>query len=256
VVDGGQDVVVPESGEGTSTVTLPYSCTFTSAPASSGTVVATVTWDPAGPDTTATAKADEPVTFGIRPETNKVVDVVDDKTVPGQRVVLEQGLTWAAGLTRTYTYDLALAGGVAGTCATYTNTAVVDLPVGTDPSDSATVKACTPAPEVLPEETGKATGKLRATCLLTLRVMMRNDTGDTVRFALKTGKKVRYFNVGEGKTKRVETKAKARAKVVLKAQGKVLDRLRMPAYCTPPEVLPDTGLRLRPAAQMDGWLNG
>ena len=80
------------------------------------------------------------MSFTVGSETNKTVEVVDDKTVPGQRIVLDPALTWAAGLVKTYTYSLAVAGGAAGACASHTNTATIDQPVGTDPSASVTVE--------------------------------------------------------------------------------------------------------------------
>ena len=136
---GGGDVVVPAAG----TLTVPYTCSFTSVPKPSGTITATVTWDPFGPETTRSVTRSVPVTF-VGSETNKTVPVVDDKTVPGQRIVLDPALTWSPGLVKTYTYSLTVAGGVAGECASHKNTATIDQPVGTDPTASATVKACTP----------------------------------------------------------------------------------------------------------------
>lgn len=139
-VTGGDDATVPAGGA----TTLDYACSFSSAPAGSGTVTATVTWDPAGTATSATTTATAALAFALTSETNKTVAVVDDKTVPGQRIVLDPALTWSSGIVKTYTYSLAVPGGAAGACATHTNTATVDQPVGTDPSDTATVTACTP----------------------------------------------------------------------------------------------------------------
>ena len=205
-VTGGSDVTVAED----SSTTLPVACTFATEPAGSGTLSVTATWDPPGAATSASVTATtQPVTFGVRSETNKTVQVVDDKTVAGQRVVLDPALTWAAGLVRSYTYSLTLAGGAPGACRSWTNTATVDQPVGTDPTASAAVLVCTPAtppppvvvpppvvppvvpPEVLPEQAfGKAVGSVRASCQGTVRARLANRTGEKVVYTLRVGTKV------------------------------------------------------------------
>lgn len=247
-----EPVVPAGSTETPGTLTVPFSCTFTGQPAGSGTVDAAVTWDPPGEDDTASAGDDVAVSFAVRSETDKVVDVVDDKTVPGQRTLLESGVVWAAGLVRTYTYDLTLAGGAAGTCQTYTNTAVVDLPAGADATDTAQVRVCAPPPEVLPAQSfGKARGAVRATCQGTVTARMKNNTGERVTYKLRIGKKVRRINVrAEGK-RLFQTKGPFRARVTLRAQGRVLDRTRVPRACLPPQVLPATGLRTAAQARAD-----
>ncbi|MGN0062704.1 MAG: VWA domain-containing protein [Nocardioides sp.] len=238
---------------------LPYECAFTAAPAESGTVTATVGWDPAGTATEATRQASTPVTFTTRREVDKVVDVVDDKTVPGHREVLETGLVWEQGLTRTYTYSLDLAGpDVPDSCREYTNTAVVDLTEGTDPSDDATVEACKPG--VRPgEETGKATGKVKTSCQGTVRATLRNRTTKAVSYTLRIGKKVATVRVPARTVRTVERKGAPKAKVVLKVGAKVLDRARVPNRCKPPHGLPDTGMftfsSVRLAARVGGWLS-
>lgn len=257
-VTGGDDVVVPAADD----VTLAYTCSFSSAPAASGTVTATVTWDPAGPDTTASATGSTPVTFAVASETNKTVEVVDDKTVAGQRIVLDPALTWSPGLVKSYTYSLAVAGGAAGACASHTNVATIDQPAGTDPSASATVQACTPpAPpvvvppvvmppvvvppaEVLPEQAfGKAVGAVKASCQGTVRARLSNRSGETVVYKLRVGKKVHKITVKSFGEKKYVTHGRARARVTLKVGATRLDRVRIPALCQAPEVLPDTGLR-------------
>ncbi len=243
-VTGGDDVVVPKADD----VTLAYTCTFTSAPAGSGTVTATVTWDPAGPATTASANGSTPVTFAVESETNKTVEVVDDKTVAGQRIVLDPALTWSPGLVKSYTYSLAVAGGAAGACASHTNIATIDQPVGTDPSDSATVQACTPVvlppPEVLPEQAfGKAVGAVQTSCQGTVRARLSNRSGETVVYRLRVGSKVHRITVKSFDQKKFVTHGRALAKVTLKVGQTRLDRVRIPALCQAPEVLPDTGLR-------------
>lgn len=253
-VTGGDDVPVPATGS----VTLPWTCSFSSAPAANGTATATVTWDPAGDATSASATASTPVSFTVASETNKTVEVVDDKTVPGQRIVLDPALTWAAGLVKTYTYSLAVAGGAPGACRSHTNTATIDQPVGTDPSDTATVQACTPPtvtppvvtppvvtpPEVLPEEAfGKAVGSVRTSCQGTVRAKLSNRSGRTVTYRLRVGKKVHQVAVRSLTSKKYVTQGRALARVVLKVNGTRLDHTRIPARCQAPEVLPDTGLR-------------
>lgn len=241
-VAGGSDVVVPPAGEGAGQVTLPYTCSFTSAPAGSGTVSATVTWDPAGEATSASTGGSAPGSFAVTSETNRTVTVVDDKTVAGQRVVLDPSVTWSPGLEKTYTYDLAVAGGAPGACAPHTNTATVDQPSGTDPSASATVQACTP--EVLPAQAfGRAVGSVRATCLGTVRARMSNRSGDKVVYRLRVGSKVHRIAVRSLSQKKFVTRGRALAKVTLKVGSTRLDRIRIPQRCEAPEVLPDTGLR-------------
>jgi hypothetical protein len=240
-VTGGTGVVVPASST-PAKVTLPYTCTFASAPAGTGTVSATVVWDPAGDVSSSSVGASAPGSFAVRSETDKTVQVVDDKTVAGQRVVLDPALTWAPGLVKSYTYDLAVAGGAPGACAPHTNTATLDLPVGTDPTASATVTACTP--EVLPVQSfGKAVGSVKASCQGTVRAKLSNRSGETVTYKLRVGKKVHKIVVASLAKKKFVTSGEARARVILKVGSTRLDKLRIPALCEAPEVLPDTGLR-------------
>lgn len=241
-VTGGEGVVVPASGEGAGEVSLSYACTFASAPAGSGTVTATVAWDPAGEETIASTGASAAGSFAVTSETNGTVAVVDDRTVPGQRVVLDPSLTWSAGLVRTYTYDLALAGGAPGACAAYTNTATLDQPSGTDPGASATVRACTP--EVLPAQAfGAAVGSVRASCLGTLRTRLSNRSATTVVYRLRVGTTVHRIAVRSLSQKKYVTTGPAMAKVTLKVGSTTLDRIRIPQRCEAPVVVPDTGLR-------------
>lgn len=242
-VDGGDSVVVPASWQDAGQVTLPYTCVFASAPAASGDVTATVRWDPAGPESSASVESTTPVAFTVVSEANRTVAVVDDQTVPGQRVVLDPALTWSPGLVRTYTYDLALAGAaVPGACTSHTNTATLDQASGTDPSASATVRAC--APEVLPAQAyGAATGSVAATCRGTVRMRVSNRTADTVTYRLRVGDRVHRMRVPSMSHKRFVTSGRAMAKVTLKAGRTRLDRTRIPQRCEAPTALPDTGLR-------------
>lgn len=238
-VTGGDHVVVPASVDGPGQVTLPYSCTFPSAPAGTGTITATATWEAATAPATATA----PASFTVASETNKTVSVVDDKTVAGQRAVLDSSVTWEPGLLRTYTYDLAILGGVPGACAPHTNTATVDQPSGTDPSASATVSVCTP--EVLPAQAfGKATGSVRATCRGTVRLRVSNRTAATVTYRLHVGRTLHKVVVRSLGHKRLVTKGRALTRVTLKVGSTRLDRIRIPQRCESPSALPDTGLRV------------
>ena len=132
----GQDPVVPASGQRTYT----YACTFTGQPAYSGTGTTTVTWDK------GTVAISAPVTFALDQETDKVVDVVDDQTVPGQVVALGQATWNAEGTPTTFTYGLDLAAD-ANECETYTNTAAI---VQTAQTAQASVEVC--GPEILPQE--------------------------------------------------------------------------------------------------------
>ncbi len=237
-VVGGNDAVVPASGQ----LTLTYTCSFTSAPAGTGTVSATVTWDPAGAESGASATDSAPVAFAATSETNKTVAVVDDQTVPGRRVVLDPALTWSAGLVTTYAYDLALAGGAPGACTPYANTATIDQPTGTDPSAGVTVQAC--VPEVLPAQAfGRASGSVSASCQGTVRTRLSNRTASTVIYRLKVGTRVRRISVRSLSQKKLVTQGRALAKVTLKVGTIRLDRIRIPQRCEAPEVLPDTGLR-------------
>lgn len=132
-VTGGSSVPVPASG----TVSRPYSCTFTGAPAGSGSVTATVTWN-AGtaftPGSSATATAG--VSFAVAGETHATVTVVDDKTDPANPVTL--GTRAHADGPHTFTYSITKAG-VAGQCTSYTNTAIL---TETSQSASRTVTVC------------------------------------------------------------------------------------------------------------------
>lgn len=241
-VAGGQGAVIPASDDGPGETTLPYSCSFTSTPASSGDVDATVTWDPAGEASTASTGATAPVSFVATAQTNRTVAVVDDATVPGQRVVLDPSVTWSPGLVKTYTYDLELSGGAPGDCTPYVNTATIDQPGGADPSASAPVQAC--VPEVLPAQAfGQATGSVSAGCQGTVRARVSNRTRAAVTYRLRVGTRVHRIVVKSMGHKRFVTTGRARATVTLKVGATRLDRIRIPRRCRAPVILPDTGLR-------------
>jgi hypothetical protein len=133
---GGQDLVVPAS----SSRTFTYDCSFTEQPAYTGTGTTRVTW------AKGSVAIPSPVSFALDEETNKVVDVVDDQTVPGQVVPLGQATWNAAGTPTPFTYSLDLPADT-NECVDLTNTATI---VQTDAEASATVTVC--GPQILPEE--------------------------------------------------------------------------------------------------------
>ena len=117
-VTGGVGATVPHS----SSIDLPYTCTFTSAPAA-GNVTATVTWDAAAAHTPSGTTSDTTgATFPVTAETNKTITVVDDQTDPANPVTL--GTQDHSAAAHTYTYSLTKAG-VGGKCTDYTNTASI-----------------------------------------------------------------------------------------------------------------------------------
>lgn len=234
-VTGGDDVLVG-AGE---TVTLPWTCTFGSVPASSGTVTATAAWDPAGDGVAATSEGSAPASFVAR-ETGATVAVVDDQGVSGQRVVLEPALGWASGLERSWAYDLALAGGAPGACASHTTTTSIDLASGAA-SASTTVRACTP--EVLPAQAfGSPVGSVRARCRGRVRARMANRSGEVAVYVLRIGAKVHRVAVGPLASRSFVTRARANQKVTLEVDGRRLDRIRVPQRCAASVSLDDLGL--------------
>jgi LPXTG-motif cell wall-anchored protein len=131
-VNDGQDAVIPKAGS----LQLAYTCSFTGAPAHSGTASASVAWDAAAASTPGSAAASStPVTLSLDGETDWTVTVVDDKTDPANPVVLGPAL-WADGVS-TFTYTIEKAAPAA--CTTYTNTASL---VPTGQSAKADVEVC------------------------------------------------------------------------------------------------------------------
>ena len=84
---------------------------------------------------------------------------------------------------------------------------------------------------------------MRASCQGTVRARLANRSGETVVYKLRVGKKVHKIAVKSLAKKKFVTKGKPRALVTLKVGSTRLDKLRIPALCAAPEVLPDTGLR-------------
>ena len=131
-VTGGTAVTVAAGGS----VTVPWSCTFTTAPATTGTVTLAVAWDAAKAFTSVgAATAAVPVTLVQDQLSHATVTVTDDKTDPANVVQIGTA-SWADGpVALTYTLTKTAAVG----CATYTNTAA--LPE-TDQSATADVQVC------------------------------------------------------------------------------------------------------------------
>jgi hypothetical protein len=101
-----------------------------------------------------------------------------------------------------------------------------------------------PAPQVLPVQSfGKAVGSVRASCQGTVRAKLSNRSGETVTYKLRVGSKVHRIAVKSQAKKKFFTHGDARARVTLKVGSTKLDKLRIPALCEAPEVLPDTGVR-------------
>jgi hypothetical protein len=143
-IEDGEDVEIA-AGE---SVTLDYDCSFTSRPSYSGTNKAVASWT--GPtDEARSASSDAAtVTFALINEIDKTVTVYDDKTVPGQKVMLGEATWNPAGTPTTFTYELPLTGTV-GKCSDFTNTATVPLEGSPDLSDEATVTLCVEGDAIL-----------------------------------------------------------------------------------------------------------
>lgn len=150
------ELTVPAGG----TLTLPYTCTFTSQPAYDGTNTATVTWDAAAaatPNGAASGTAQFAAADWAQTPIDQTITIVDDYAVPGEAVEIGE-VTWTeAGEVMEFGYFLDFAGGAPGECVTYTNTATI---VETAQSSSADVEVCveeepspTPTPTPTPEPT-------------------------------------------------------------------------------------------------------
>jgi hypothetical protein len=140
-VTGGTGVSVPAS----SSVTLPYSCTYSSAPTpSSGTNMATATWDSAKfftPDNSASGTAGYAFTI---PTTVVNQDISVTDTFNGVTTTLGTAgpATDSTPFTsKTFTYSH-MVNVPTSNCVKYTNTATI---VDTGQTDSKTVEVCGPA---------------------------------------------------------------------------------------------------------------
>ncbi len=130
---GGTGASVPAGSQ----VLLPFSCTFTGAPATTGTVTVTVTWDATLASTAlGTTTVTAPAVLAVASEGHRSITVVDDKTDPAHPVTL--GSADHADGTATFSYSLTKVA-ANSSCATYTNIATI---VETEQSDSQAVKVC------------------------------------------------------------------------------------------------------------------
>ncbi len=149
-VDNGTEVTVAAGGE---PVVLAYTCTFTGEPAYDGTNTATAAWTAPDGETERSAAGTADVDFALDGETNKTINVYDDKTDPdGDPVDLGQATWNADGTPTVFTYELALPGSP-GTCVDYTNTAWIEQ---TGQDDEVTVVVCKYG-EVVVTKTAEAT---------------------------------------------------------------------------------------------------
>jgi hypothetical protein len=110
-VVSGTPVVVAAS----SSVTLPYSCTFVSAPAAASTLSSLVSWDAvAAATSSASAAVTSPFSFGAL----SVTDTFNGSTTALGTIATPAALT-------TYAYPRIVANATGGACRTYTNTATI-----------------------------------------------------------------------------------------------------------------------------------
>ena len=139
-VTGGSGIVVPES----SSVVLPYSCTYSSAPSpATGTNTGTATWN-AGTFTTPTGSASgsAPVAFTMPTTTvNKTVTVTDSYAGALGTVTATDSLPFASA-TYTYSQTLPIPALFTNNCVHYVNVASI---VQTGQMASSNVEVCGPA---------------------------------------------------------------------------------------------------------------
>lgn len=132
-VEGGEDVTLFPG----QVVTLDYTCAFEEQPEYAGTNTATAVWtDAAGEEQSATGETE--VAFALDGETNRTVDVYDDKVTgeaPGE--LLGEAEWNAEGTVTEFDYLMEF-DGVAGACTDYTNTAVIPA-TGDDTEETVTV---------------------------------------------------------------------------------------------------------------------
>ena len=251
--DAGLQVAVPAGSSG-----YLYTCTSASPPAN-GSSTATVSWSatdfPSGTEGSSyTASSTAAYTFALDQSTDEMTTVTDSFNGGAAQVL--GTFTWAAVYNETdastpphtivvATYSRTIAAGAAGTCASYVNTArQTENDTGQSTPSQETVTVCAAPVDVLPEQSfGKAIGSVSATCQGTVRTRLNNRTGDSVTYKLRVGTKVHRIVVKSLSKKRFTTSGPARARVTLRLGGRTLDRVRIPARCVAPEVLPDTGLR-------------
>ncbi|WP_439937471.1 prealbumin-like fold domain-containing protein [Nocardia sp. N13] len=224
-----------------------YTCAPGASPADPASTTATATWDAAvypqdtaGAAYTVSAKAES--AYAIDQKTDETTTVTDtfNGGAPVDLGTLDWDDVWAAPghavLVKSYTRTLS---STAGQCTSYPNIARESADATTD---TETVVVC--MAEVLPAQSfGKAVGSVKASCQGTVRAKLSNRSGETVTYKLGVGKKVHKIAVKSLARKKFVTHGEARARVTLKVGSTRLDKLRIPALCEAPEVLPDTGLR-------------
>jgi len=142
-VTGGTGVALTAKGTAGASATLPYTCTYTSAPSpTSGTNTAAAAWSgSATPDSSAQGTA--PYAFGAATSTvNPTITITD--TFNGVTTTLGTLTgTTSAYAYHTYTYSHTISVPATG-CKSYTNTATTGL-TGAGQSSSQTVQVCGPA---------------------------------------------------------------------------------------------------------------
>ncbi|AQP45080.1 hypothetical protein RPIT_10000 [Tessaracoccus flavus] len=145
-VAGGEDLVIGADD----TVTVDYSCVMPTGyllPDGDPENTVMVTWGDEAIEYTAT------VDWTLDERTDAAVTVVDDKTDPANPVELAELVVNVEGVIQpgegyeivdgsaVFAYELSKLG-VAGECTDYTNTAVVEVEAGDNPSDDVTVEVC------------------------------------------------------------------------------------------------------------------
>lgn len=127
-------VSIPANGS----VEVGYSCDVSAgvdpSSYSGGTNTATVSW---GDERESSTQV--PIDFALDVETDREVSVWDDKSNPDEPVLLRNVSVDESPVSIEYTVEHEAP---AGQCASYTNTAWVDIQAGEDPRDEVTVEVC------------------------------------------------------------------------------------------------------------------
>ena len=127
-------VTIPANGS----IDVGYSCDVSagvdSSSYSGGTNTATVSW---GDERESSTQV--PIEFALDVETDREVGIWDDKSNPDEPVLLRNVSVDDSPVTIEYTVEHEAP---AGQCASYTNTAWIDIQAGEDPRDQVTVEVC------------------------------------------------------------------------------------------------------------------
>ena len=242
-----------ESPEAGLQVTLPtgpssftYACTPAGVPTGPAVTNVTVAWAatpdvelarPAG-SRSAAAQAD----FVVDQKTDELTTVSSTTDGVGADLgTLDWDDVWAAADHRVLVKVSSLPLGVGdGPCADHANVARESADATTD---TEVVTVCE-EPEVLGEQAfGKAVGRVRTTCLGTVRAHLVNRSARTVVYRLRVGARTHRFWVRAQFAKSVAARGNPRAVVTLRAGSARLGRTQVPQRCQAPGVLPATGLR-------------